>query len=148
MKRRPHGVNLDDGVELWSAEDFARLYVPARPEEEWRLREWMAAPEADALILAGQIGSGKTTLLNDVLRHVSGPGVVRVEFDQVPLEETQGAFLAVLFGSLLKEALELGCSCDGLGIALSDFGPSRRGGWGALGDVLLIAPPSVAKVHR
>jgi hypothetical protein len=148
MKRRPHGVNLDDGVELSSFEDFDRLYVAARPEEVRRLREWMAAPEADALILAGQIGSGKTTLLNDVLRHASGPGVVRVEFDQVPLEETQGAFLAVLFGSLLKEALALGCSCDGLGIALSDFGPSRRGGWEALRDLLLIAPPSVAKAHR
>jgi hypothetical protein len=148
MKRRPHGVNLDDGVELSSVEDFDRLYVAARPEEVRRLREWMAAPKADALILAGQIGSGKTTLLNDVLRHASGPGVVRVEFDQVPLEETQGAFHAVLFGSLLKEALALGCSCDGLGIALSDFGPSRRGGWGALHDLLLIAPPSVAKAHR
>ena len=148
MKRRPHGVNLDDGVELSSKEDFDRLYVPARPEEGRRLREWMIDPEADALILAGQIGTGKTTLLNDVLRNASSPAVVRVEFDQVPLEETQGAFLAVLFGSLLKEAVKLSCSCEGLGISLSDFGLSSRRGWKALRDLLLIAPPSVAQAGR
>lgn len=148
MKRRPHGINLDDGVELSSAEDFDRLYVPARPEEERRLREWMADPKADALILAGQIGTGKTTFLNDLLRHAPDPGVVRVEFDQVPLEETQGAFLAVLFGSLLKEALALGCSCDGLGIALSDFALSGRGRWNALRDLLLLTPASIAKATR
>ena len=148
MKRRPHGVNLDDGVELSSVEEFDRLYVPVRPEEDRRLCEWMAAPEADALILAGQIGTGKTTLLNNMLRHASGPGIVRVEFDQVPLEETQGAFLSVLFGSLLKVALALGCSYNGLGIALSDFGLSRSGGWEALRDLILIAPPSVAEARR
>ena len=148
MKRRPHGVNLDDGVELSSVEDFDRLYVPARPEEECLLHEWMTASRAEALILSGQIGTGKTTLLNDVLRHAPGPGVVRVEFDQVPLEETQGAFLAVLLGALLKAALALGCSCDGLGITLSDFGLSRSGGWEALRDLILIAPPSGAEARR
>jgi hypothetical protein len=148
MKRRPHGVNLDDGVELSSVEDFDRLYVPARPEEKCLLHEWMTASRAEALILSGQIGTGKTTLLNDVLRHAPGPGVVRVEFDQVPLEETQGAFLAVLLGALLKAALALGCSCDGLGITLSDFDLSRSGGWRALRDLILVAPPSAAEARR
>jgi len=41
MKRRPHGVNFDDGVELSSVEDFDRLYVPARLEEECLLHEWV-----------------------------------------------------------------------------------------------------------
>jgi len=148
MKRRPHGVNLDDGVELSSPEDFDRLYVAARPEEERRLHEWMTAPKADALILAGQIGTGKTTLLNDILRQTSDRGIVRVEFDQVPLEETQGAFIAVLFGSLLKSALMLGCSCEGIGVILSDFGPSGPEDWEALRDLLLVAPSSFAEARH
>jgi hypothetical protein len=148
MKRRPYGVNLDDGVELSSAEDFDRLYVSARPEEESLLHEWMTAPRSEALILSGQIGSGKTTLLNGLLRRVSHLGIMRVDFDQVPLEETQGAFTAVLFASLLKKALALGCSCDGLGIALSDFGECITGRWEALRDLLLLVPPSIARTRR
>lgn len=148
MKRRPHGVNLDDGVALASAEDFDRLHVAARPEEDRRLRGWLADPEAEALILAGQIGTGKTTLLNDPLRHAPGPGIVRVEFDKAPLEETQGAFLAVLFGALLTKALALKCSLEGLGLALSDFGSVGRRGWQGLRELLLVAPESVAKAAR
>ena len=84
-------------------------------------------------MLAGQIGTGKTTFLNNVLRSNPTQGMVRVEFDQMPLDETEGAFLAVLFASLLKEALAYGCNCGGLGIALSDFGPSHARSWSALG---------------
>ena len=148
MKRRPHGVNLDDGVALASAEDFDRLYVAARPEEDRRLREWLADPQAEALILAGQIGAGKTTFLNGPLRHAPGPGVVRVEFDKAPLEETQSAFLAVLFGSLLTKALAFQCSLEGLGLTLSDFGLAGRRGWQGLRDLLLVAPRSAAKAFR
>jgi hypothetical protein len=148
MKRRAHGVNLDDGVALSSAEDFDRLYVDARPEEDRRLRGWLADPKAEALILAGQIGTGKTTLLYDSLRLTPGPGVVRVEFDKAPLEETQGAFLAVLFGSLLTKALTFKCSLEGLGLALSDFGTAGRRGWQGLRELLLVAPESVVKAAR
>ncbi len=145
MKRRPHGVNLDDGVALFSAEEFDRLYVAARPEENRRLLDWLADPKAEALVLAGQIGTGKTTLLNDQLRHPSGPGLVRVEFDKAPLEETQGAFLAVLFGSLVKKALTLGCSLARLGLALPDFGAAASRGWRGLRELLLVSPASVSK---
>jgi hypothetical protein len=141
-------VNLDDGVALASAEDFDRLYVAARPEEDRRLRGWLADPKAKALLLAGQIGTGKTTLLNDQLRHPPGPGIVRVEFDKAPLEETQGAFLAVLFASLLTKALALKCSLEGLGLALSDFGSARRRGWQGLRELLLVAPESAVKAAR
>ena len=145
MKRRPHGVNLDDGVALLSAEDFDRLYVAARPEENRRLRNWLADPKAEALILAGQIGTGKTTLLNDLLRHAKERAIARVEFDKAPLEETQGAFLAVLFGSLLTKALTIKCSLARLGLALPDFGSAGRRGWRGLRELLLVAPESVAK---
>ena len=91
---------------------------------------------------------GKTTLLNDPLRHAPGPGIVRVEFDKAPLEETQGAFLAVLFGALLTKALALKCSLEGLGLALSDFGSVGRRGWQGLRELLLVAPESVAKAAR
>ncbi len=148
VKRRPHGVNLDDGVALSSVEDFDRLYVAVRPEEARRLREWLADTKAEALLLAGQIGAGKTTLLNDLLRHPPGPGIVRVEFDKAPLEETQGAFLAVLFGSLLTKALALGCSLARLGFTLPDFGSAGRRGWQGLRELLLAAPESVAKAAR
>jgi hypothetical protein len=148
MKRRPHGVNLDDGVALSSPEDFDRLYVAARPEQNHRLRAWLADPKGEALVMAGQIGTGKTTLLNDALRHAPGPGIVRVEFDKAPLEETQGAFLAVMFGSLLTRALAIECSLEGLGFALSDFGSAGRRGWQGLRDLLLVAPGSGAKADR
>jgi hypothetical protein len=145
VKRRPHGVNLDDGVALASAEDFDRLYVAARPEENRRLLNWLDDPKAEALILAGQIGTGKTTLLNDPVRRARERGIVRVEFDKAPLEETQGAFLAVLFGSLLTKALMLECSLARLGFSLADFGSAGRRGWRGLRELLLVAPESVAK---
>lgn len=148
MKRRPHGVNLDDGVALTSAEDFDRLYVDARSEESQKLRDWLADPEARALILAGQIGSGKTTLLHKMLRSVPPEGIVRVEFDQTPLEETHDAFLAVLFGYLLKEALALNCTFDGLGVALSDFDDQRLSDWHSVRNILLSPPSSVADAGR
>ncbi len=121
VKRRARGVNLDDGVALTSPDDFERLHVAARTDETQRLREWLADPAAAALLLAGQTGSGKTTLVHDLLRGNQDQHIVRVQFDRLPVEDTHGAFLAVLFGSLLKEALIAGCSCDGLGVALSDF---------------------------
>jgi len=148
VKRRPHGVNLDDGVALTSAEDFDRLYVDARSEESQKLRDWLADPEARALILAGQIGSGKTTLLHKMLRSVPPEGIVRVEFDQTPLEETHDAFLAVLFGYLLKEALALNCTFDGLGVALSDFDDQRLSDWHSVRNILLSPPSSVADAGR
>jgi len=148
MKRRPHGMNLDDGVELLSAEDFDRLYVAARPEEDRRILEWLDDPEAGAMILAGQIGMGKTTFLNKILRNKSNYPMVRVEFDKTPQDETQGAFLSILFGSLLKEALDLGGSFDGIGITLPDFGLSGSDGWEVLRDLLLVAPTSIAKAHQ
>lgn len=148
MKRRPHGVNLDDGSALSSAEDFDRLFVAGRTEEDERLREWLADPEAAALIVAGQIGTGKTTLLNNLLRQATESSVVRVEFDQVPLEETLGAFLGVLFGALVKEALRLGCRCNALGVALSDFGLPGRASWERISNLLLAAPASLAKASQ
>ena len=148
MKRRPYGVNLDDGVALSSAEDFDRLYVNARSEESQKLRDWLTDPDSRALILAGQIGSGKTTLLYKMLRSVPPEGVVRVKFDQTPLEETYDAFLAVLFGHLLKEALALDCTFDGLGVTLSDFGDQRLSNWHSVRDILLSPPSSVADAGR
>jgi hypothetical protein len=141
-------LNLDDGVGLSSTEDFKRLYVPARPEEEKRLNEWLLGPDASALILAGQIGTGKTTLLNRVLTSAPGNGLIRVRFDQTPLDETRGGFLGVLFAALLKKALELHCSCTGLGIALSDFRQTRTEGWQSLRDLLLIPPSSFTRARR
>ena len=73
---------------------------------------------------------------------------MRVEFDKAPLEETQGAFLAVLFGSLLTKALAFKCSFEGVGLTLSDFGSAGRRGWQGLRDLLLVAPESVAKAAR
>ena len=148
MKRHPNGINLDDGVELWTEEDFERLYVPARPEMERRLKDWLVDPRAEALIFSGQIGSGKTTLLNKVLRDTTVRPMVRVEFDQLPLDETPGAFLAVLFGVLLKEALTIDCSCEGLPVSLSDFEPFIPDTWENLKDCLLEAHPEIAGVRR
>ena len=122
--------------------------MSARPEEVKRLRDWLSTPNADAIVLAGQIGTGKTTLLNDLLRSSSHRGVVRVEFDRKPLEETQGAYLAVLFGSLLQEALAMECSCDGLGIVLSDFAVPAPADWHSLCDLLVKAPCSLVDATR
>ena len=72
MTRRAYGINLDDGVALTTEEDFARLYVAARPDELQRLQAWLSDPAAESMVLAGQIGSGKTTLLNDALPQRAG----------------------------------------------------------------------------
>ena len=55
---------------------------------------------------------------------------MRVEFDKAPLEETQGAFLAVLFGSLVKKALTLGVLLRGLAwrCRISEPQPAVDGG--------------------
>lgn len=148
MKRRSHGVNLDDGVALSSQEDLDRLYVPARQDQVRRLGDWFADPQAEAIVFAGQIGSGKSTHINQVLHSARPRNIVRVEFDRVPLEETQGAFLAVLFGSLLSKALAVECSCDGLGVSLSDFGEPRPDDWGTLRNILLEPPRSLADAAR
>lgn len=148
MKRRSHGVNLDDGVALLSDDDFERLYVPARPYEDQRLMDWLSDPQSKAILFAGQIGSGKSTHINWVLRSAQLKSIVRVEFDRVPLEETRGAFLAVLFASFLSKALVLECSCDGLGIALSDFGEPRPDNWGTLRNLILDIPASLADAAR
>lgn len=68
MKRRPHGVNLDDGVALCSEEELGMLFVDARPEARARLQNWLGDDGQGAVLFAGQIGMGKTTLLNQILR--------------------------------------------------------------------------------
>lgn len=72
MKRRPHGVNLDDGVALFSEEELSLLFVDARPEARARLLDWLGDDGQGAVLFAGQIGTGKTTLLNQVLRSRNG----------------------------------------------------------------------------
>ena len=148
MKRRQHGVNLDDGIALESRDEFARLYVHARADEAHRLEDWLMEPESEALILAGQIGSGKTTLLNHLLHAGPQYGIIRVQFDQTPLDETHGAFWAVLFGALLKEALSLECDCEGLGLALDDFELTRQRDWVALKRLLVGKPRSAVAATR
>ena len=68
MKRRQHGVNLDDGVALSTDEEFGLLFVDGRPEARSTLQGWLAEDTQEAILFGGQIGTGKTTLLNEVLR--------------------------------------------------------------------------------
>ena len=49
MKRHQHGINLDDGAELASSEDFNQLYIPVRDEEEIRLSRWLIDPNASVV---------------------------------------------------------------------------------------------------
>lgn len=144
MKRRSHGVNLDDGVALSTPEEFERLFVDARPEVTEELGVWLRDPDAAALIVAGQIGSGKTTLLSHMHRGM-GDGIIRVEFDQVPIDESPGAFLAVLLGATIQTALKLEVAVDGVGLDTRDFSASGIADWAGLVNLLLLPPASLSQ---
>jgi hypothetical protein len=146
VNRRSHGVNLDDGTALTSPEELERLFVDARPDSAEDLRRWLLDPDAEALIVAGQIGTGKTTLIANMLT-VAGRGAIRVEFDQIPIDDSPGAFLAVLMASTISVATKLAVDLNGVGIEVEDFGEANIPDWQSFFSSILNAPSSLAQAE-
>jgi hypothetical protein len=148
MKRRPYGVNLDDGTALASDEEFGLLFVDARPEARAALHGWLADDEQDAILFGGQIGTGKTTLLNEVLRAYPGDAVVRMRFDTDCTDSTEGGYVLLMLGQVLKTCIAHAVPTDGCGLAIEDFTPLDCPGWAALAEVLTTPPTSLAEADR
>jgi len=126
MKRREHGVNLDDGVPLATGEEFDLLYVDCNPAPRAELMEWFASPDRNPLLLGGQIGSGKTTLLKEIAR---SHDPITVAFDTGPLEPATGAFGLLLLGRIVERCLREKIDPDGCGVSPADFDSLDLAGW-------------------
>ena len=148
MKRRPYGVNLDDGVALASEEEFGLLFVNARPEALATLQEWLANDEQEAILFGGQIGTGKTTLLNEVLRAGPDAPVIRMRFDTDCIDATDGGYALLVLGKVLQACLARGVPTDGCGVETADFAPLGCPDWTALAQALTSPPASLAMADR
>lgn len=143
MKRRLHGVNLDDGVALSSDEELDLLFVDGRPETRTTLQGWLADDDQDAILFGGQIGTGKTTLLNEVLRAHVDALVIRVRFDTDAIDATEGAYVLLLLGGVLRACADRGVDPAGCGVELGDFGMLASSDWGGLADMLTHPPENL-----
>ena len=148
MKRRLHGVNLDDGVALASDEEFRQLFVDARPEARATLQEWLADDGQEAILFGGQIGTGKTTLLNEVLRAYPDIAVIRMRFDTDCIDATEGGYILLILGQVLKACLDHGVPADGCGLTVEDFAPLDCTDWAVLVRTLTSPPASLAVADR
>lgn len=148
MKRRQHGVNLDDGVALSTPEELDLLFVNGRPEARSTLQGWLADDTQEAILFGGQIGTGKTTLLNEVLGAHVDAVVVRMRFDTHCIDATEGAYVLLLLGGILEACVAHDLSPDGCGVALADFGAIGAADWGALADTLTRPPESLTAAGR
>jgi len=146
VKRREHGVNLDDGVALDSPDEYRLLYVSCRPEETAALQGWLHQDEeAMPLLVAGQIGTGKTTLIRDVLRCDPTQPIISLSLDKDPIEPTDGGFCGVLLGQVLDACLKMDISPDGCGLTVADFKDHGVDSWEALAKRLVTRPSSLSE---
>lgn len=148
MKRRPHGVNLDDGVALSTDDEFRILFVDARPDTRSLLRGWLADDEQEAMLFGGQIGTGKTTILNEVLRSHPQAPIIRMRFDTDCIDASEGGFVLLVLGQLLRACLEWGIQTDGCGVAVGDFAALGRSDWAGIRDVLTTPPANLTIANQ
>jgi len=148
MNRRSHGVNLDDGVALFTDEDFRLLFVDGRPDTRSALQGWLADDEQGAILFGGQIGMGKTTLLNEVLRAYLEAPVIRMRFDTDCIDATEGGYVLMLFGQVLGACLKYDVETDGCGVALEDFATLGKSDWPGIAEVLTKQPASMATANK
>jgi hypothetical protein len=148
MKRRPYGVNLDDGVALSTEEEFNLLFINARPESRDRLQTWLSDNEQDAILFSGQIGTGKTTLLNEILRKNEATPVIRMRFDTNCIDATEGGYALLLLGEILQACIARSVDPVDCGIALSDFKPIGASDWGTLSNTLTSPPENLTMASK
>ena len=148
MKRREHGINLDDGVPLSTDEEFRLLYVPCNAEVTACLQGWFADDTQESLLLGGQIGSGKTTLLKEVSRSFIDAHIISVRFDTDPIEPSEGGYCMLLFGRILEACLKAGVEVDNSGIALSDFTSIDADSWRTFADKTTSWPSNLREAGR
>lgn len=148
MKRRPYGVNLDDGVALASEEEFDILFVDARPNACAVLKEWLANNQSEAILFGGQIGTGKTTLLNQVLRTFPGVPPIRIKFDTDCIDATDGGYVLLMLGQVLTTCLDHDAEIDGCGLTLTDFASLECTNWAEVARMLATPPVSLAIANR
>ena len=148
MKRRSHGINLDDGIALSSDEEFRLLFVNGRPEIRSALQGWVVDSTQDAVLFGGQIGTGKTTLLNEVLRTTLTAIVIRIKFDTGSIDSTEGGFVQLLFGQVLQTCLDNKVSPDGCGITIKDLATLDQTDWRGIARALTQPPRNLAEATR
>ncbi len=144
MKRRPHGVNLDDGTALATAEEFDLLFVDVRPDVRAALQGWLAEDGQEAILLGGQIGTGKTTLLNEVLRSLPDAPVIRIRFDTDCIDATDGGYVLLMLGQILAACLDHDVPLDDCGLTPDDFAPLDCADWPSISRLLTNPPPRLA----
>jgi hypothetical protein len=143
MKRRQHGVNLDDGVALATPEELDLLFVNGRPEARSVLQGWLADDDQEAMLFGGQIGTGKTTLLNEVLRAHVDALIIRVRFDTDCIDATEGGYVLLLLGAVLRACIDRGVDPSGCGVDVSDFALLGPLDWGGLAGILTNPPENL-----
>jgi len=148
MKRRPHGVNLDDGTALASDEEFSLLFVDFRPDVRAALQGWLAEDGQEPILFGGQIGTGKTTLLNEVLRTRPDAPPIRMKFDTDSIDSTDGGYVLLMLGQILNACLKHGVSPDGCGLTIADFAPLECPDWPAVAQALTNPPATLAMSDR
>jgi hypothetical protein len=148
MKRRQHGVNLDDGVALSTDEEFGLLFVNSRPEARSTLQGWLAEDDQKAMLFGGQIGTGKTTLLNEVLRAHLDALAIRIRFDTDYIDATEGGYVLLVLGQVLRACVDRGIDPSGCGITIGDFGALGLSDWGELSDALTNSPENLAVANQ
>ena len=148
MKRRPYGVNLDDGVALATDEEFGLLFVDARPEVRAALQGWLTDDGQEAILFGGQIGTGKTTLLNELLRACPDAAVIRMRFDTDCIDATEGGYVLLVLGQVLQVCLARGVPTDGCGLEIEDFAPLGCPDWAALARALTRPPANLGMADR
>ncbi len=148
MKRREHGVNLDDGVPLSTDEEFRLLYVPCNQDIASVLQGWFSDDTQESILLGGQIGCGKTTLLKEVCRSFIDSQIITVRFDTDPIEPSESGYSMLLFGRILKVCLKAGVEIDGCGITLSDFPSIDADSWHVFAEKTTSWPSNLQEAGR
>ena len=148
MKRRPHGVNLDDGLALSTEDEFHLLFVDGRPETRSVLQEWLADDEQGAILFGGQIGTGKTTILNAVLRTNPQTAIIRMRFDTDCIDASEGGYVLLVLGQVLRVCLEYHVRPDGCGVAIRDFADLGRSSWSGIAEALTRLPKDLTIAYQ
>jgi len=148
LKRREHGVNLDDGVSLATPDELRLLFVDCQPKARADLQGWFATDDPAPILFGGQIGSGKTTLLNEIASRCPDVACIRICFDTDPIEPTDAGFTMLLMGQVLQACLRAKIDPDGSGIVLSDFPSIAADSWSAFVDIIATYPSNLKTVRR
>jgi hypothetical protein len=148
MKRRLHGVNLDDGVALSTEDEFRLLFVDGRPETRSVLQGWLTDDEPEAILFGGQIGTGKTTLLNEVLRAQPTLPIIRMRFDTDCIDASEGGYSMLMLGQILRACLARDVDVEGCGVAQSDLASLGRGDWAGIVETLATPPGNLETGNR